>query len=100
MKEQIDIYRNASFIIGPHGASFTNIMFCKPGTFLYELVPTSWAYDYFLYIVQIMKMEYAAFKDDSHPDISEDYYDALHQDLSVSIPKLQESLEKILGKLH
>ncbi len=99
VREQIDIYRNASFIIGPHGASFTNIMFCKPSTFLYELVPTSWAYDYFLYIVQIMKMEYAAFKDDTHPDISDDYYNALHQDVFVSIPKLQESLEKILGKI-
>lgn len=99
VREQIDIYRNASFIIGPHGASFANIMFCKPGTFLYELIPTSWTYDYFLYMAQINNMQYAAYRDDTHPDISNDYFNALYQDLYVSIPKLQASLENILGKL-
>ncbi|GAB3429688.1 glycosyltransferase family 61 protein [Niabella aquatica] len=98
VKEQIDIYRNASFIIGPHGASFANIIWCRPGTFLYELFPTSWTPDYFLYMAKVNNMQYAAFWDDTHKDISSDLFKALHQNIYVSIPKLQASLENILGK--
>lgn len=96
--EQINIYRNASFIIGPHGASFANIIWCRPGTFLYELFPKSWTPDYFLYMAKVNNMQYAAYWDDTHKDISNDLFEALHQNIYVSIPKLQSSLESLLGK--
>ena len=97
VEEQIHIYRNASFIIGPHGASFANIIWCRPGTHLYELFSTSWSPDYFLYLAMINQMKYAAYKDDTHPDISTDVLNALKQDIYISLPKLQSSLEKIFG---
>ncbi len=39
-QNQINIFKNASIIIGAHGASFTNIIFCKPGTKIIEIIPT------------------------------------------------------------
>ncbi|ANH80437.1 hypothetical protein A8C56_05035 [Niabella ginsenosidivorans] len=99
VEEQIDIYRNASFIIGPHGASFANVIWCKPGTYLYELFSKSWAPDYFLYLAKINDMQYAAYQDDTHEEITDDLFEALCQDIYVSIPKLKVSLENILGKL-
>ena len=36
-EDQISICNNAKYIIGPHGAGFTNILFMKNGGFLFEL---------------------------------------------------------------
>lgn len=35
--EQIERFREATLVIGPHGAGLTNILFSKPGTTLFEL---------------------------------------------------------------
>ena len=39
-QNQIHIYKKASIILGAHGASFTNIIFCKPGTKIIEIIPS------------------------------------------------------------
>ncbi len=39
-ENQIHVFKNASIIIGAHGASFTNIIFCKPGTKIIEIIPS------------------------------------------------------------
>ncbi len=35
--EQIEIFYNADSIISPHGSNLANIIFCKPGTEIYEI---------------------------------------------------------------
>ncbi len=37
--EQIEIFSGADEIIGPHGSNLANIVFCKPGTKIYEIGP-------------------------------------------------------------
>ena len=37
--EQIATFARAEWIVGPHGAAFTNILFAKPGAYLVELFP-------------------------------------------------------------
>ena len=39
--EQIDLFYNAECIIGLHGAGLANLVFCKPGTRVIELINTS-----------------------------------------------------------
>jgi len=39
--EQIYLFNNAKIIIGPHGAAFTNIIFCKPKTNIIEILPNT-----------------------------------------------------------
>lgn len=39
ISEQIDTFRSARLVIGPHGAGMSNIVFCRRGSFLYELLP-------------------------------------------------------------
>src|SRR5262249_33691278 len=34
--EQVQLFRGARLIVGPHGAGLTNIVFCEPGTIVYE----------------------------------------------------------------
>ena len=36
-KEQVNLFYNAEYIVGLHGAGFANIAFCKPGTKIIEL---------------------------------------------------------------
>ena len=36
-KKQVELFSNADFIIGLHGAAFANIVFCNPGTKIIEL---------------------------------------------------------------
>ena len=38
--EQIEIFSNADKIIAPHGSNLTNIIFCKPGTEIFEITPS------------------------------------------------------------
>jgi hypothetical protein len=42
LNEQVRTFRNASLVVGPHGAGMTNIAFCEPGTIVYELVPADY----------------------------------------------------------
>ena len=39
IEEQIEIFADAEKIISPHGSNLTNIIFCKPGTEIFEIVP-------------------------------------------------------------
>ena len=38
-KNQISIFNNAEIIVGPHGAGFANLVFCKKNTKVIELRP-------------------------------------------------------------
>ena len=38
--EQIEIFSNAEKIIAPHGSNLANIIFCKPGTEIFEFTPS------------------------------------------------------------
>ena len=39
--EQIYLFQNAKTIIGPHGAAFTNLVFCEPKTNIIEIIPNN-----------------------------------------------------------
>lgn len=59
--EQVHIYYHAAFVIGPHGAAFANILWCQPGTHLFELFPNTYTPDYFRYLAQVMGLTYSAY---------------------------------------
>ena len=40
LEEQIEIFSNADKIIAPHGSNLANIIFCKPGTEIFEITPS------------------------------------------------------------
>jgi hypothetical protein len=93
--EQISIYQNASFILGPHGASFSNIIFCEPGTHLFELFSPNYMPDFFVYLAGLMDMKYSAFCS-GEADKRITYLDGLGENIHVSIPELENCLKKIL----
>ena len=40
IEEQIEIFSNAEKIIAPNGSNLANIIFCKPGTEIFEITPS------------------------------------------------------------
>jgi capsular polysaccharide biosynthesis protein len=38
----IDTWSRARYVVGPHGAGFSNLIFCKPGTKIIEIIPSKW----------------------------------------------------------
>ena len=87
--EQCAVYKNASFIIGPHGASFTNFIWCEPGTRVVELFSTKYAPDYFLYLAELTGLRYSAY---CQGDISSLDMETIGDDIVVSIPDLERCL--------
>jgi hypothetical protein len=41
--EQARLFRGADLVIGSHGAGMTNIAFCEPGAFVYEILPAHYS---------------------------------------------------------
>lgn len=91
--EQISIYYNTSFILGPHGASFSNIIWCQPGAHLMELFSSNYVPDFFLYLAELSGMKYSAYYEEAAQKTG--YLNALSEDIHVSIPKMQQCLERI-----
>ncbi|MGH7884442.1 MAG: glycosyltransferase family 61 protein, partial [Thermodesulfobacteriota bacterium] len=42
VEEQVDIFSRAKIIVGPHGAGFSNIVFCNSGADIIELMPENY----------------------------------------------------------
>jgi hypothetical protein len=91
--EQILLYYNASFIIGPHGASFANILGCRAGTHLFELFANTYMPGYFRYLAQLLELNYSAYCD-SQPSGSEHSHVA--DDIVINLQDLEQQLSSLL----
>jgi hypothetical protein len=58
--EQVDLFRNACLVVGPHGAGLSNIVFCEPETFIYELVPALYQNSCFTILADLCGLRYWA----------------------------------------
>ena len=55
---QIRAFREARFIVGPHGAGLTNVLFCQPGTVLLELQQSGYVNTGMMRLAQLANMRY------------------------------------------
>ncbi len=94
LSEQLSLFRGAGFIIGPHGASFTNINWCSPGTYLHELCSVNYAPDFFQYLAQVRQLHYSV---SLHGKLLQQRFrKALVEDINVSIPVVERHLNQLL----
>ena len=56
--KQVEMFAEAKIIVGPHGAGFTNAVFCEPGTVLIEFMPTGRIIDCFERLARIGGLTY------------------------------------------
>lgn len=92
--EQIAIYRRASFIVGPHGASLTNLLWCEPDAQLLELFSATYTPGFFRYLAHLLNLRYSAYYSGTAP--SGDWAKGLTDDIFVSIPEVERCLDQML----
>ena len=61
-KKQISYFENAKVIIGPHGAGFANLTFCKKNTEVVEIKPSNHPNKVYKRICKINKLKYKLIK--------------------------------------
>ena len=61
-QKQIKLFNSSSLIIGAHGAAFTNIIFCKPGTKILEIIPSDHPNQKCKRISKILNLKYYRIK--------------------------------------
>lgn len=91
--EQMSIMHNAKYIVAPHGAGITNIMFAKEDCRLFELVNKKWSKTCFAEMCGRSKIAYQRFD-------SEEIGDNKHmelRDILVDVGELEKNLIKSLG---
>ncbi len=59
-REQVELFRHAKLVVGPHGAGLSNIVFCEPGAFVYELVPALYQNSCFTLLADLAGLRYWA----------------------------------------
>ena len=91
--DQLRLYHNASFIIGPHGASFANILACRAGTQLLELFSNTYVPEYFRYLAYILDLNYAAYCNGA--PIGNDHR-FVQDDIIVNLEDLEQQLLHLL----
>ena len=90
-KNQINLFKSSSIIMGAHGASFTNIIFCKPKTKIIEIIPSDHPNKKCERISKILKFKY--FRVKTNPDNSDiNYPFKIHLD-----KKILKKIEKIIN---
>lgn len=94
VSEQYQLYNNASFIIGPHGASFANTLWCTPGTQLFELFPHDYMPEYFRYMAQVLGLRYHAYCQGDGSGATS-HYSNMYKDVPVSVDDLERRLNRI-----
>ena len=76
--QQVEIFSQAKIIVGPHGAGFTNAVFCQPGSVLIEFLPQWHQIDCFERLARFVGMEYRSIegiqRGDSSAQIAESDY--------------------------
>ncbi|MEG3898557.1 MULTISPECIES: glycosyltransferase family 61 protein [unclassified Microcoleus] len=92
--EQIRLFAEAQVVVGPHGAAFTNLLWCQPGTKVMELFYAGYTPPFFYYICQLLGLEYSCILDDS--GASEDW-SLIGMDMTIDVDILKKEIKKMLG---
>ena len=91
--EQVRLYQSAEFIVGPHGASFANLLWCRPGTQLLELFAPTYRPEYFRYLSHVLNLRYAAY---SPGPLQESHHSQVDVNITVDVDEVEAALERAL----
>ena len=86
--KQIYLFWNANYIVGAHGAAFTNLVFCKPKTKIIEFRPFGHTGKNYKRISEINKLKYNSIVS------SKKYLNNHEGDIYVPIKDLKKKLKK------
>jgi capsular polysaccharide biosynthesis protein len=95
LEAQAMLFYNADFIIGPHGAGFTNIVFCKTGTKVLDIFSPNWVNPCYWTIANELELKYAYLIGKGKRPNDFDDPQKKADDILVDINKLELLIEKL-----
>lgn len=81
------LFANAEAIVAPHGAGLTNLLFCKPGTKVIEIMNPDWFLDCFFSIGDNVGLDYCYMIGTPQPGGKED--------ITVDMQRLENALYRV-----
>ncbi|NEQ69044.1 MAG: glycosyltransferase family 61 protein [Symploca sp. SIO2D2] len=94
--EQAHIYSKAKMIIGPHGAAFTNSIFCNPETVLYEMLSPDYVDMSFWVTTQDLDLQHYIHLSSSEESSKQSYKNARRQDFEISADQVASSAQSAI----
>ena len=89
VKEQIELFASASFIIGPHGAGMGNIVFCQPGTKIIEIFDPSYIHPCMWMQTSSLDLQYGYVLGQGVKDLDRPFIERLQQPITVHLEKFK-----------
>jgi capsular polysaccharide biosynthesis protein len=89
VRDQIDTFSKAKFIVMPHGAAITNMVFASPGATLIEMMPASYQHSFGVIYTTHSRCNYGTI-------VCDDSANPMTKDISVDIPGLLRAVDKVL----
>ncbi len=98
IQAQADLFAQAEFIVAPHGAALTNLLFATPGTRVIEMIPFGYINHCFYVLANYAGAEY--FYLEGKETDSLEKQDPRHLDIEVDIEVLEQSIMKFDNSSH
>jgi len=98
-KEQMELFHSAEMIVGPHGAGFSHLVFCEPGTPFLEFFHPGYVNICYWYLANLMDHPYYYLfgEGERYPDNFDPHIDP---DITVDLKKLDATLKLMLHDLN
>ncbi|MEO1653524.1 MAG: glycosyltransferase family 61 protein, partial [Bacteroidota bacterium] len=94
-REQVNLMQESKWVIGPHGAGLTNLVFAQPGTKVIELIHPKAVKRLFWSLSELMHLSYHYFFAEGEliPPGQDSYLNS--EDLEIDIHKLSQMLDQV-----
>ncbi|MDB5086963.1 MAG: Capsular polysaccharide biosynthesis protein [Mucilaginibacter sp.] len=89
IKEQAAIFNNADILVGPHGAAFSNVVFCMPGAKVVELFSPKWINPCYWTICEQLSLSYFYLVGEGGPSDAISDAKGTNEDITVDLEKLK-----------
>lgn len=90
-------FHQAEAVIGPHGASMTNLAFCQPGTKVLELIPSDHMHPYFYTLASAAQLDYGYLVGQSTQNRPAGTFGASPYDFHVSPDAFKAALKEMFN---
>jgi capsular polysaccharide biosynthesis protein len=94
--EQVQLFRDAEFVVSPHGAGLTNLVFCRQGSSIIELFSPNYVNVIYWSLANQVGLNYGYLRGLGGTDLAKRGR-RVHEDITVDISQLKTLLDAMLG---